>query len=234
MAELSVKTYQEKVDQWINTLGVRYFSELTNMAILAEEVGEVARIMARRFGDQDGQRPVPFKGPGRRTRRRAVRGDLHRQSDGHRPDGCPGKKPGEKKPPGQDPPYQQSRPVQIKNAGKHTGLSISPIQIKTTPGFLRTFFLRLGRGAEHGKRLRRAEAHAARNPGGQSGLNAVDDLAMVQTSGKTGAVWASLAGAFDQIPDFKIKSVSFYVSVHVNNTPGPDTRRGYPPGSKKG
>ena len=43
---------QQDVDEWINTIGVRYFSELTNMAILTEEVGEVARIIARRFGDQ--------------------------------------------------------------------------------------------------------------------------------------------------------------------------------------
>ena len=43
---------QQQVDQWIRTVGVRYFSELTNMAILTEEVGELARIMARRFGDQ--------------------------------------------------------------------------------------------------------------------------------------------------------------------------------------
>jgi len=43
---------QQQVDQWIKTHGVRYFSELTNMAILTEEVGEVARIMARRYGDQ--------------------------------------------------------------------------------------------------------------------------------------------------------------------------------------
>jgi NTP pyrophosphatase (non-canonical NTP hydrolase) len=43
---------QEKVDQWIKTIGVRYFSELTNMAILTEEVGELARIMARKYGDQ--------------------------------------------------------------------------------------------------------------------------------------------------------------------------------------
>jgi NTP pyrophosphatase (non-canonical NTP hydrolase) len=40
------------VDEWITTIGVRYFSELTNMAILTEEVGELARIMARRYGDQ--------------------------------------------------------------------------------------------------------------------------------------------------------------------------------------
>lgn len=43
---------QTMVDQWINTTGVKYFSELTNMAMLSEEVGEVARIMARTYGDQ--------------------------------------------------------------------------------------------------------------------------------------------------------------------------------------
>ncbi|MBM3213739.1 nucleotide pyrophosphohydrolase [Candidatus Poribacteria bacterium] len=43
---------QERVDEWIRTIGVRYYSELTNTAILMEEVGEVARIMARRYGDQ--------------------------------------------------------------------------------------------------------------------------------------------------------------------------------------
>ena len=43
---------QQDVDQWIKTVGVRYFSELTNMAILTEEVGELARIMARTYGDQ--------------------------------------------------------------------------------------------------------------------------------------------------------------------------------------
>jgi NTP pyrophosphatase (non-canonical NTP hydrolase) len=43
---------QKTVDQWINTTGVRYFTELTNTAILMEEVGEVARIMARRYGEQ--------------------------------------------------------------------------------------------------------------------------------------------------------------------------------------
>ncbi len=43
---------QEEVDQWIRTYGVKYFSELTNMAILTEEVGELSRIMARKFGDQ--------------------------------------------------------------------------------------------------------------------------------------------------------------------------------------
>lgn len=52
MAELTLHAAQEKVDQWIRTVGVRYFSELTNMAILTEEVGELARIMARTYGDQ--------------------------------------------------------------------------------------------------------------------------------------------------------------------------------------
>ena len=50
--ELSVKGYQEMVDQWVRTHGVRYFGELTNLAILMEEVGEVARLMARLYGEQ--------------------------------------------------------------------------------------------------------------------------------------------------------------------------------------
>jgi NTP pyrophosphatase (non-canonical NTP hydrolase) len=49
---MTIANAQQQVDQWIKTVGVRYFSELTNMAILTEEVGELARIMARRFGDQ--------------------------------------------------------------------------------------------------------------------------------------------------------------------------------------
>lgn len=49
---MEIKTYQQKVDEWIKTIGVRYFNELTNMTILTEEVGEVARIMARRYGEQ--------------------------------------------------------------------------------------------------------------------------------------------------------------------------------------
>ena len=47
-----IKKAQERVDQWINENGVRYFNELTNMAQLTEEVGEVARIIARRYGEQ--------------------------------------------------------------------------------------------------------------------------------------------------------------------------------------
>lgn len=49
---LSLCNAQRQVDEWIRTYGVRYFSELTNMAILTEEVGELARIMARKYGDQ--------------------------------------------------------------------------------------------------------------------------------------------------------------------------------------
>jgi len=49
---MTIKQAQQLVDEWIKTTGVRYFNELTNMAILTEEVGEVARIMARRYGEQ--------------------------------------------------------------------------------------------------------------------------------------------------------------------------------------
>ena len=49
---MTIKEAQELVDEWINTTGVRYFNELTNMAILTEEVGEVARIMSRIYGEQ--------------------------------------------------------------------------------------------------------------------------------------------------------------------------------------
>ena len=49
---MEIKELQQKVDEWIKTHGVRYFSELTNMAILTEEVGEVARIIARQYGEQ--------------------------------------------------------------------------------------------------------------------------------------------------------------------------------------
>ena len=52
MQELTLNEAQQKVDEWIKTIGVRYFSELTNMTILTEEVGELARIMARTYGDQ--------------------------------------------------------------------------------------------------------------------------------------------------------------------------------------
>jgi len=50
--DISIREAQKKTDEWIKTTGVRYFSELTNMAILTEEVGEVARLMSRLYGDQ--------------------------------------------------------------------------------------------------------------------------------------------------------------------------------------
>jgi len=49
---MTLKEAQQRVDEWIKTFGVRYFDELTNMALLTEEVGEVARIMARKYGEQ--------------------------------------------------------------------------------------------------------------------------------------------------------------------------------------
>jgi len=49
---MTIEEAQKTVDQWINTTGVRYFNELTNMAMLTEEVGEVARIIARQYGEQ--------------------------------------------------------------------------------------------------------------------------------------------------------------------------------------
>ena len=62
---MTIKEAQESVDKWIRTYGVRYFSELTNMAVLTEEVGEVARIMSRRYGDQsfkEGENPDSLAG----------------------------------------------------------------------------------------------------------------------------------------------------------------------------
>jgi NTP pyrophosphatase (non-canonical NTP hydrolase) len=62
--EISIREAQRLIDEWIRTTGVRYFSELTNMAILTEEVGEVARLMSRIYGDQsfkdaDRQKSLP-------------------------------------------------------------------------------------------------------------------------------------------------------------------------------
>ena len=59
MASMTIKNYQEMVDQWIQSHGVRYFSEMTNLAILMEEVGEVARLMARTYGEQSYQSDAP-------------------------------------------------------------------------------------------------------------------------------------------------------------------------------
>lgn len=51
-SDITIAQAQQMVDEWIKTYGVRYFSELTNMAVLTEEVGELARVMARKYGDQ--------------------------------------------------------------------------------------------------------------------------------------------------------------------------------------
>lgn len=53
---MTIKEAQQTVDQWISTTGIRYFNELTNMAILSEEVGEVARIIARKYGEQSSKK----------------------------------------------------------------------------------------------------------------------------------------------------------------------------------
>ena len=52
MDEITIREAQKMVDDWIKTYGVRYFSELTNMTVLTEEVGELARVMARKYGEQ--------------------------------------------------------------------------------------------------------------------------------------------------------------------------------------
>jgi len=57
MDDLCIRDYQKIVDEWVRTVGVRYFSELTNLAQLVEEVGEVARIMSRTYGDQSFKTP---------------------------------------------------------------------------------------------------------------------------------------------------------------------------------
>ena len=58
---MEIKAYQEEVDLWIKTVGVRYFSELTNMAILTEEVGEVARLISRMYGEQSFKNPMSLE-----------------------------------------------------------------------------------------------------------------------------------------------------------------------------
>jgi len=53
---MTIENWQEQVDKWIKTIGVRYFNHLTNMALLTEEVGEVARIIAREYGEQSSKK----------------------------------------------------------------------------------------------------------------------------------------------------------------------------------
>ena len=64
MKDITIKEAQALVDEWIKTIGVRYYSELTNMAILTEEVGEVARLMARIYGEQSFKNPDEAKNLG--------------------------------------------------------------------------------------------------------------------------------------------------------------------------
>lgn len=61
MSELTLKQAQATVDEWIQTIGVRYFSELTNLAQLVEEVGEVARVLSRTYGEQSFKTGEPRK-----------------------------------------------------------------------------------------------------------------------------------------------------------------------------
>jgi len=66
---MQIKQLQGEVDEWINTIGVRYFNEMTNMAILTEEVGELARIMSRTYGEQS------FKIPKTETEKKEMLAD---------------------------------------------------------------------------------------------------------------------------------------------------------------
>ncbi|HSV11847.1 MAG TPA: nucleotide pyrophosphohydrolase [Hanamia sp.] len=63
MNEITIKEAQEKIDVWIKTTGVRYFNELTNLGILMEEVGELSRIIVRKFGEQSFKENEEDKNP---------------------------------------------------------------------------------------------------------------------------------------------------------------------------
>jgi len=58
---MTIEQLQTQVDHWIKTIGVRYFSELTNMSILTEEVGELARVMSRTYGEQSWKKPITIE-----------------------------------------------------------------------------------------------------------------------------------------------------------------------------
>ena len=100
---MEIKELQERVDAWIREYGVRYFSELTNMACLTEEVGELARVMARKYGDQsfkagqpDGRGPHGGRRGQFRQKDRPRQGASPRQSQvikRRRPRQSPGPKP---------------------------------------------------------------------------------------------------------------------------------------------
>ncbi len=59
--KMTIQNLQSEVDQWIKTIGVRYFSELTNMTILTEEVGELARVISRTYGEQSWKKPLSIE-----------------------------------------------------------------------------------------------------------------------------------------------------------------------------
>ncbi len=91
-AEISLRQAQQMVDNWINSTGVRYYSELTNMAVLTEEVGEVARLMSRIYGGQSFKESDPGKKIIRRAGRCIVGIIVYFQSNGRRFDRSPAKK----------------------------------------------------------------------------------------------------------------------------------------------
>ena len=66
---MTLEEAQSQVDQWIKKYGVRYFSELTNMAVLTEEVGELARVMSRKYGDQSFKDCLLYTSPSPRDTR---------------------------------------------------------------------------------------------------------------------------------------------------------------------
>ena len=72
---MTLEEAQKEVDKWIKTYGVRYFSELTNMAVLTEEVGELARVMARKYGDQS------FKEGDRRRHHQSLQGKPGKENE---------------------------------------------------------------------------------------------------------------------------------------------------------
>ena len=98
MAEITLKQAQEQVDSWIKTYGVRYFNELTNMTILTEEVGELARIMARTYGEQSFKESEKHRDLG--DEMADVLWVLLCQPDRRRPDGCFRKEPAKENEPG--------------------------------------------------------------------------------------------------------------------------------------
>ena len=83
---MELSELQRRVDAWIKEYGVRYFSELTNMAVLTEEVGELARIMARKYGDQSFKEGGEMQ-PRGRDGRRIMGADVSGQPDGRGPHG---------------------------------------------------------------------------------------------------------------------------------------------------